>query len=254
MNVNILASGSKGNCIALTAGESTILVDAGIAKTKIEKALLGVGITPNNIQAIFITHAHKDHTKGLPLANKYKIPVYAGEEEWKDIDSVNDHLGYVTDQESVLVPSSDDDWLFKVSSFDVHHDAYEPKGYVIENSNGNFKVSICLDTGKVDDIMLLMMRHSDIYILESNHAPTMVEASDYPNSVKARVLSDVGHLSNEQTANALSKLIQGKGEQIYLTHLSSNNNMPALAEMTTVRALAKKGFNREQHYKLEVIK
>lgn len=253
LKVNILASGSSGNCIALTSGGSTILVDAGVAKTKIEKRLLEVGIVPNNVEAIFITHAHKDHTKGLPLANKYKIPVYAAEDEWKDIDLVEDELQFVADQESVLVPFSDEDWAFEVIAFNVHHDAYQPKGYVIKSDDGNFKVSICLDTGKVDEFMLYQMRHSDVYIIESNHEPRMVEASSYPNSVKARIVSDAGHLSNKQTAETLYKLVQGRGEQIYLTHLSSNNNMPALAEMTTVRELTKKGFIKDKHYKLEVI-
>jgi phosphoribosyl 1,2-cyclic phosphodiesterase len=75
MKVDILASGSKGNCIALTSGQTTILIDAGVAKTKIEKRLLEVGIRPDEVKGIFITHAHGDHIKGLPLANKYKIPV-----------------------------------------------------------------------------------------------------------------------------------------------------------------------------------
>lgn len=253
MKVNILASGSSGNCIALQSGETTILVDAGIAKTKIEKALLDVGIKAKDIVAIFITHAHKDHTKGLPLANKYKIPVYAAEDEWKDIDLVDEDLQNIVDQESVLVPFVDEDWVFEVSGFNVHHDAYEPKGYVIENADGNFKVSICLDTGKVDEFMLYAMRHSDIYIIEANHEPAMVEVCDYPNSVKARILSDVGHLSNEQTADALSKLVQGKGERIYLTHLSSTNNMPAIARMTVMRALKRKGLVAGKDYELEVI-
>ncbi|GGJ51235.1 MBL fold metallo-hydrolase [Virgibacillus salexigens] len=244
MKVNILASGSSGNCIALSSGESTILVDAGIAKTKIEKRLLEVGITPNNIGAIFITHAHKDHTKGLPLANKYNIPVYAGDDEWKDIDLVDEELR----NDINFVEHFD---FFEVIPFEVYHDAYDPLGYTI--STKDCKVSICLDTGKVEREMLETMKDSNVYIIESNHEPRMVEASSYPNSVKARVLSDVGHLSNKQTAAALTELIQGKGEQIYLTHLSTNNNLPALAEMTTVRALIKKGFKRDIHYKLEVI-
>lgn len=251
MKVNILASGSNGNCIAITAGESTILVDAGIAKTKIEKALLNVGITPNNVEAIFITHAHKDHTKGLPLANKYNIPVYAGGEEWKSIDLVEDDLTDNADFKGHLFDYGGYKPWFEVVPFNVHHDAFAPLGYIVQTDD--CKVSICLDTGKVDDEMLAAMKDSDIYIIESNHAVPMVEASDYPNSVKARVLSDVGHLSNEQTAAALSKLIQGNGEQIYLTHLSSNNNMPALAEMTTVKKLLKKGLKRKEHYNLEVI-
>ncbi|WP_077301512.1 MBL fold metallo-hydrolase [Virgibacillus pantothenticus] len=251
MKVNILASGSNGNCIALTSGKSTILVDAGIAKTKIEKRLLDVGIVPTNVVAIFITHAHKDHTKGLPLANKYNIPVYAGEEEWKDIQSVGEDLVSFIGQESVLFDYEGYNPWIEIIPFDVHHDAYEPKGYVIQSENS--KISICLDTGKVDREMIQAMQDSRVYIIESNHEPRMVEASTYPDSVKARILSDVGHLSNKQTADTLSELVRGVGEQIYLTHLSSNNNMPALAEMTTVRALKQKGLDRDKHYKLEVI-
>ncbi|KJD42462.1 MBL fold metallo-hydrolase, partial [Paenibacillus terrae] len=97
MKVNILASGSKGNCIALTSAGQTILIDAGIAKTKIEKRLLDVGIRPDHITAIFITHAHGDHIKGLPMANKYRIPVYATEGEWKGISGVDDELRRVAE-------------------------------------------------------------------------------------------------------------------------------------------------------------
>ncbi|MDT2306391.1 MBL fold metallo-hydrolase [Paenibacillus larvae] len=92
MNVKILASGSSGNCIHVQSGETGILIDAGLPKTKIEKRLLANNIDPTKLKAIFITHAHSDHIKGLPLANKYKISVYASEGEWKDIDSVDDDL------------------------------------------------------------------------------------------------------------------------------------------------------------------
>lgn len=247
MKVDILASGSSGNCIALTSNETTILVDAGIAKTKIEKALLEVGIKATDVKGIFVTHAHKDHTKGLPLANKYKIPVYAAADEWKDIQSVDEEL----QRESERMQFGD----FCIEPFKTYHDAYAPLGYSIISdimTDKECRTSICLDTGKVDREMLTAMKNSDIYIIEANHEPKMVEASSYPNSVKARVLSDVGHLSNQQTAEALSQLVKGKGEQIYLTHLSSNNNMPALAEMTVVRALNNKGFRRNIDYKLEV--
>lgn len=246
MKVDILASGSSGNCIALTVDDKTILIDAGIAKTKIEKALLAVDIRPDNVLAIFITHAHKDHTKGLPIANKYKIPVYAGEEEWKDIHGVDEDLAMIA---SVHGDAFSDG--LAVFPFSVHHDAYEPLGYIIQDDIN--QVSVCLDTGKVDNEMLEAMKDSNVYIIEANHEPKMVERSDYPNSVKARVLSDVGHLSNEQTAAALCQLVQGKGEQIYLTHLSRNNNISALAEITVVKALKDKGFFPDKHFKLEVM-
>ncbi|USK54392.1 MBL fold metallo-hydrolase [Cytobacillus solani] len=249
MKVDILASGSSGNCIALTSGKNTILIDAGIPKTKIDKKLVEVGIQPMNVRAIFITHAHGDHIKGLPLANKYRIPVYAGEEEWKSIQGVDEELKHhIKKCKSVDLESIG----FYIQPFKTHHDAFEPLGYVIQDFDGD-KCSIALDTGHVDDEMISAMEYSTIYIMESNHEPKMLENSNYPPSVKARVLGHVGHLSNEQTAEALSKLINGVGEQIYLTHLSSSNNMPMLAQMTVMRALAKKGLKAEKDYKLEVI-
>jgi phosphoribosyl 1,2-cyclic phosphodiesterase len=251
MKVNILASGSQGNCIALQSGGTCILIDAGIARTKIEKKLLEGGIRADEIAAIFITHSHSDHIKGLPLANKYHIPVYASEGEWKSIKNVDEDLKNVIEHESILLDYEGYQEWMEIIPFDTHHDAISPKGYVVVSDDA--KCSICLDTGKVDDEMYEAMKDSDIYIIESNHEPNMVEVSDYPNSVKARILSHVGHLSNEQTAEALSRLIQGKGERIYLTHLSSNNNMPMLAEMTVKRALKAKGFTAGKHYELEVI-
>lgn len=253
MKVNILASGSKGNCIAIQSGETTILIDAGVAKTKIEKRLLEVGIKASDIKAIFVTHAHGDHIKGLPLANKYRIPVYASEGEWKDIKGVEGDLRISIDDHGEPITFEYDDHgniEFGVNTFKTHHDAYQSVGYVVIHKQ---KVSICLDTGKVDSEMLEAMKDSDIYIIESNHDPAMVEASEYPLSVQGRILSDIGHLSNEQTAEALSKLVQGRGEQIYLTHLSASNNLTMLAEMTVKRALKKKGFEAGKHYEIEVV-
>lgn len=251
MKIDILASGSSGNCIALTVDNKTILIDAGIAKTKIEKALLNVNIRPDDVQAIFITHAHKDHTKGLPLANKYKIPVYAGVEEWKDIPNGIDEDLICGMQDSVVFDNEGFKEWISVEPFHVHHDSFEPLGYTV--SSNDYKVSICLDTGHVDSNMLNAMKGSNVYIIEANHDPKMVESSSYPKSVKTRIVSDVGHLSNQQTAETLGKLINGKGEQIYLVHLSDNNNLPALAEMTTKKELMNYGFIEGKHYFLEVI-
>lgn len=249
MKVDILASGSSGNCIALTSGKTTILIDAGIAKTKIEKALMEVGIRADQVKAIFITHAHGDHVKGLPIANKYKIPVYAGENEWKAIKGVDDELRRITKAGF----ATGIEFRFEVQAFKTHHDSHEPLGYVIKNIETGFQCAVCLDTGIVDREMMEAMKDSDVYIIESNHEPKMVEASSYPNSVRARILSHIGHLSNKQTAEALSELVKGKGEQIYLVHLSNKNNMPALAEMTSTRKLLEHGLTVGKHYSLEVI-
>ncbi|GKV66721.1 MULTISPECIES: MBL fold metallo-hydrolase [unclassified Sporosarcina] len=246
MKINILASGSTGNCIAITAGNKTILIDAGIAKTKIEKALMNVNIRPDQVEAIFVTHAHGDHVKGLPIANKYGIPVFAGAKEWQSIKGIDEEHRNGISEDYCFGHGP-----FLLTAFRTHHDSFDPVGYTIQGQEE--KISVCLDTGHIDPAMLLAMADSDIYIIESNHEPRMVEASAYPNSVKARIISHIGHLSNQQTAEALSKLVRGSGEQIYLVHLSNKNNMPALAEMTVKRELLKKGLTAGKHYELEVV-
>ncbi|RSL32648.1 MBL fold metallo-hydrolase [Salibacterium salarium] len=252
MKVNILASGSGGNCIAVRTDNTTIVIDAGVAKTKIEKKMLEVGIRADDIKAFFVTHAHKDHTKGLPLANKYHIPVHAAANEWKDIQGVDGDLQNTISSEGILFDYEGYNEWIEIIPFSVSHDAYDPKGYIIQ-TNGK-KLSICLDTGTVSEDMLAAMSGSDIYVIEANHDVDMLTNSAYPLSVQVRIASHIGHLSNEQTADALAKLVKGQGERIYLTHLSSSNNMPALAKMAAEQELKKKGYLRGKHYELEVVK
>ncbi|WP_010501369.1 MBL fold metallo-hydrolase [Paenibacillus elgii] len=252
MKVTILASGSAGNCIHLQSEGVGILIDAGVPKTKIEKRMIEAGINPaSDIQAIFITHAHGDHIKGLPIANKWHIPIYTTAGEWHGISGVNDELrqtlGTLHGRYETIVLGG-----LHIYPFKIHHDAYEPVGYAIEDDNGD-RACIVFDTGHIDQDMLEMMEGS-IYIVEANYDEDMLVNGPYADYLKVRIMSDDrGHLSNEQTAMALAKLVKGKGERIYLTHLSSNNNMPALAEGIVRRALRKKGFEAGKHYHLEVV-
>lgn len=250
MKIDIIASGSDGNCIAITEAGQTILIDIGIAKTKVEKALASAGITPNQILGVFITHAHGDHIKGLPFADKYKIPMYCPKGELDKIKRFSKGKEYPF--EIVKAGISDTLEDFVVTPFNTHHDSMEPVGYTIQTSG--HKASVCLDTGHVDNEMIEAMTGSDFYIIESNHEVLMVENSNYPNSVKARVISHIGHLSNQQATEALLKLVKGAGEYIYLVHLSDQNNTPSIARMELVREFMRRGWQQGNQYHLEVIK
>lgn len=246
MEIKFLGTGSKGNCIAIQTDSTTILIDIGIPKTKVEKLLIENDINPADIDAIFLTHSHGDHVKGLPLATKWGIEVLASAGTLKSLDCPT---GFAIQSFSNWGHAKDQN--LSVYAFNTHHNDYESFGYTV--FDGENKVSICLDTGHVSPDMIEAMQGSTHIIIEANHDVDMVTMSDYPDSVKARNLSDVGHLNNEQTAAAVAQLVQGNGERIYLAHLSSKCNDPALAYHAVSSALENKGFLGGIHFKLEVV-
>lgn len=252
MKVEILATGSDGNCIFLQSGSTGILIDAGKWKRDLEKRLLARGINAaTDIQAVFITHSHSDHVRGLTLAGKYRIPVYATHGEWQKISGLDDDQKHVLETTySKYDPVNVGE--LHIYPFRVHHDALEPVGYAIEDDSGS-RACVVFDTGQIDDEMLQMME-GDIFIIEANHDLEMLQTGPYDDYLKDRI-SDPhrGHLSNDQTAAALQKLIQGRGERIYLTHLSSTNNTPELASQAVRMALFDKGLINKRDYFLEVL-
>ncbi|TYA11103.1 MBL fold metallo-hydrolase [Paenibacillus faecis] len=253
MKVEILATGSNGNCIHLQSGSTGILIDAGKWKRDLEKRLLARGINAaTDIQAVFITHSHGDHIRGLTLANKYRVQVWATEGEWKGISGVDEELRRVLETRwSKYDPVQIGE--LTIHPFRTHHNTYEPVGYAIEDDSGA-RACVVFDTGHIDDEMLDMMEGSGIYIIEANHDSDMLLYGPYDDYLKERI-SDPhrGHLSNDQTAAALQKLIKGRGERIYLTHLSSNNNTPELASQAARLALFEKGLINKRDYYLEVV-
>ncbi|OBZ08018.1 MBL fold metallo-hydrolase [Bacillus sp. FJAT-26390] len=249
--VKVLSTGSeKGSCIYIATEGASILVDAGPSKTKIEKLLLAQNYDPTKIDAIFVSHEHGDHTDGLGFADKFKIPVYASEGTLKAIGRLDS--GRVVKTNGFTGFASFQSGYMNVKPFNISHDAMEPFGYTIQTIDK--KVSVLMDTGCVNEEMLTAMEHSGIYVFECNHDIAMLHANPkYHDGLKHRILSDIGHMSNDAAAEALAKLIYGRGEQIYLTHMSQNNNTAALAEKAVKLALFDKGFVKNKHYKLEVI-
>lgn len=252
MDVKVLASGSDANCVYVGNGETGFLIDIGLAKTKAEKILIENGIDPTKITAVMVSHEHGDHTRGLAFADKYKIPVFASEGTLKALKRLDAGVGRNRIINCPMGFNAFEDHYIFVKPFKVHHDAAEPLGYTLTDKQG-FKVSVLMDTGKVTDDMIEAMKGSSVYVIECNHDEDMVMNGSYHDGLKQRVLCDVGHLSNDDAAAALAKLVRGQGEQIYLTHMSSNNNMPNLALATVKRALKAKGFIAGKHYNVEVI-
>ncbi|GKV70532.1 putative metallo-hydrolase YycJ [Sporosarcina sp. NCCP-2716] len=235
MRFSILASGSTGNSIYIENDTGAYLVDAGFTAKRIEAQLAKIGRSMKNVNAIFVTHEHSDHIKGVGvLARKHGIPVYANEKTWQAMDNLVGDVAldqkHHFDMETVKSFGS-----LSVESFAVSHDAVDPMFYVFHEADR--KLAIITDTGYVSDRMKGIIRSADSFVFESNHDVGMLQMGRYPWNVKRRILSDVGHVSNEDAAVAMSDVISQKETQIYLSHLSRDNNMKDLARMSVEQTL-----------------
>lgn len=239
MQFSVLASGSSGNAFYIETEEHSFLVDAGLSCKKIGQLMEGIGRDPAHLNGIFVTHEHSDHIKGLGvMARKYKLPVYANEKTWKAMDGlvgeIDTEQKFIFDMETVKTFGSLD-----IESFGVSHDAADPMFYIFRS--GGKKIALITDTGYVSDRMKGMIRDADAFIFESNHDTEMLRMGRYPWNVKRRILSDVGHVSNEDAALAMSEVIGDNTKRIYLSHLSRDNNMKDLARMSVTQTLATRG-------------
>ncbi|MBD7909587.1 MBL fold metallo-hydrolase [Sporosarcina gallistercoris] len=235
MRFSILASGSTGNSIYIENDSGAYLVDAGLTAKRIEAQLAKIGRSMKNVKAIFVTHEHSDHIKGVGvLARKHGVPIYANEKTWQAMDGLVGEIAldqrFQFDVETVHSLGS-----ISIESFAVSHDSVDPMFYVFHENDR--KLAIITDTGYVSDRMKGIIKNADSFVFESNHDVGMLQMGRYPWSVKRRILSDVGHVSNEDAAIAMSDVIEQKETQIYLSHLSRDNNMKDLARMSVEQTL-----------------
>lgn len=235
MRFSVLASGSSGNAIYVENDEHSFLVDVGLSGKKMEQLFAKIDRDMKDLSGILVTHEHSDHIKGLGVvARKHKIPIYANAQTWNAMDgligNIPTELRFHFDMETVKTFGGLD-----IQSFAVSHDAVEPMFYTF-NENGR-KLVVITDTGYVSDRMKGHIAAADSYVFESNHDVSMLQMGKYPWSIKRRILSDVGHVSNEDAAVAMSEVIAEKPTQIYLAHLSKDNNMKDLARMSVTQTL-----------------
>ncbi len=238
---SILASGSTGNSIYIGNNEYNFLIDAGLSGKKVEAGLQEIGVSIKDIDGIFITHEHDDHIKGAGiLSRKHHIPLYANEETFhhlpKNVGLVDESLMHIFDTNSV-----NDFGSLQIESFAISHDAAEPVGYLINDSD--IQLSVVTDLGYVSNKIKDKIKGSDAFIFEANHDVEMLRMSSYPWSIKRRILGDTGHLSNEDSGEALAELINGNTKKVFLAHLSKENNMQVLAKLTVKNILEDYGIH-----------
>lgn len=248
-----LYSGSSGNSIFVSSGKTNILIDAGLPGKKIDEALKSIDKDPSSIDGIFITHEHSDHIKGVGiLSRKYDIPIYANDKTWSAMEAslgkIKEHNIKIMDRRSVVQIGDLD-----VKSFVIPHDAIAPVGYTI--SNNDKKVSVATDFGTFTDEIYNNIKDSRVILLESNHDVNMLKYGPYLYTLKRRILSEIGHLSNEDCGKAIIDIAKcGEGKNILLGHLSKTNNNPDLAFQTALSAIEEKGIVQGKDITLSMAK
>jgi phosphoribosyl 1,2-cyclic phosphodiesterase len=220
-----LASGSKGNCLYLGTARTKILIDGGIGARTAEERLKVLGISLAEIEAVFITHEHTDHIKGLAsLAVKRGIPVFANSETAKAI------LLVIDEKPKFQIFSTGETFEYgdlEIHPFSVQHDTLDPVAFTFL-AEGH-KVGICADLGYVTSLVTQHLQGCDYLYVEANHQPSMVHACNRPPLYKQRVLGRQGHLSNQECAELIATVAHHGLKYIHLAHLSSECNHPELA-------------------------
>lgn len=223
----ILGSGSGGNCAYLETGETRLLIDAGFSGKQIRERLASIGRTPENLDGILLTHEHQDHIQGLVgLCSKLKIPIYCNRLTREAVELQLEmrleccHL--------FSTGGSFDIGDVRIDTFSIPHDAYDPVGFMLHAAG--HKIGFLTDLGHATRLVCERVRASNVLVLETNHDLKMLQDDPRrPWSLKQRISSRHGHLSNEAAAEALQTIVHAGLRHVYLGHLSRDCNRPELA-------------------------
>jgi len=232
MNLVSITSGSSGNCIYVGTDSTHILVDAGISGKRIEEGLNSIGLKVSELSGILVTHEHADHIAGIGvLARRYGVPIYAtpgtisGILQSKTIGEGPMELFHEVKADNGFTLND-----LNINPVEISHDAYEPVAYRI--GCGDKSIGVCTDLGKYDDYIIEQFRGVNTLLIEANHDVNMLQVGRYPYQLKRRILSDKGHLSNENCGKLLCELLHDNLGTILLGHLSEENNLAELAYET----------------------
>ena len=239
----VLASGSSGNAALLATENTCVLVDAGLSMRELGKRLASIGEDPERIferlDAILITHEHSDHVAGLPVlarSKKIRATIHMTHLTAPAIDWDKTAPRLVPFQAGAALEIGD----IQVQSFTIPHDAIDPVGFAFEAQG--VRIAIATDLGYIPESVKFHLRRTDLLLLEANHDLDMLKVGPYPWSVKQRVMSRVGHLSNLSMSDFLEHDLDASTAHLVLGHLSQQNNHPEIVRMVGQQAIEARGI------------
>jgi phosphoribosyl 1,2-cyclic phosphodiesterase len=232
LSFTLLGSSSSGNTTLVSDGSVHILVDVGLSGRETVRRLREIGVEPEDISAVVVSHEHGDHCRGVgPFVKTLDIPVFITDGALENSKIILDSRKH----QRIVAGKSFEVHGIQFTGFSVPHDAADPLGFIIEKDG--IKIGIALDLGYLSNLVLERLKGCDGIILESNHDVRMLQAGPYPWALKQRVMSRRGHLSNDSVANFLENDFDGNAAHVILAHLSKQNNLPELALLSAQRAL-----------------
>ncbi len=234
-----IGSGSSGNSYFVGNGRYGFLIDAGLSARWILKQLRAIGMDIPYVRALLVTHIHKDHTQSMSvIGNRWNVPVFSTRKTYTEIDEaayihrrVDRANRYCIEHEETIRLGD-----FNITSFFVPHDVDDNSGFIIEY-HGKTLV-FATDIGHLTERLAAAVAQADYLVIESNHDKQMLANGPYPQELKQRIMSNLGHLSNDEAANVVSNFGKDSLRNIFLCHLSEENNTPQIAVETMRAGLA----------------
>lgn len=249
MRVSVLASGSRGNATFIELDGRKLLVDAGISARRIKAGLGLLGVEPEELDGVLVTHEHRDHIGGLAtLTKRYGVPVFTRPDTFAAM--------YCRDE----IPAAcrhaiGDQFAFggvRVEAFNIPHDAADPVGFCLYGES--VKCTFATDLGFVTSSVQAAVDLSDVLILEANHDLAMLKGGAYPQQLKRRILGNRGHLSNDEAAWTLVRMKKKRRTAVLLAHLSEENNRPSVARDTVCAIMRGQGCDPQGAFDLRLTK
>lgn len=251
----VFGSGSCGNCYYLSDGQDALLIDAGVGIRRVKRNVCEYNIKLGNVRGLLITHDHADHVKNAGNFSKdYNLDVYATQKVHEGIDR-SFMISQKIDLHHKKIINPDETFHiagYEITPFSIPHDSSENVGYCIRKGEDTF--CIMTDVGTVTDNVNHYISEANYLVIEANYDPEMLRVGRYPAVLKDRITSGTGHLSNLQTATALSENFHENLRSVWLCHLSEENNHPELAKKTIETYLRSFGIIAGKDFNLDVLR